>query len=172
MIKEKPAVINTQRLSLKSMSDCDKERAIELFIHPEVYKTYLIPDFKSEDEKVALFNKIKNLSLMGSRFVYGVYLNNNLIGFVNEVCTQNGEIELGYVISPNQKNNGFATEALSACIKELFNMGYSAVKTGAFECNHASIRVMQKCGMQKIDYTEDIDYRGKINHCIFYEKRV
>ena len=57
---------------------------------------------------------------------------------------------------------------LSASIQELFRMGYSEIKAGFFEENQASRRVMEKSGMKIHDQTDDIEYRGKIHHCIYY----
>jgi ribosomal-protein-alanine N-acetyltransferase len=55
---------------------------------------------------------------------------------------------LGYVIAPEHQGKGFATEAVQACIHELFRMGYEHVRAGYFEGNTASRRVMEKLGMQ------------------------
>jgi RimJ/RimL family protein N-acetyltransferase len=57
-------------------------------------------------------------------------------------------------------------------ISVIFSLGYSSVRTGAFENNIASIRVMEKSGMKKCDHTEFIEYNGTIHNCIFYMKRV
>ena len=74
------------------------------------------------------------------------------------------------MIHPEHQRKGFASEALTACMDELFEMGYTAVRTGAFEENVASIRVMEKCCMTRLEETEDIDYRNAVHHCIFFEK--
>jgi len=39
---------------------------------------------------------------------------------------------------------------------------------GAFAENCASIRVMQKAGMQLMDKTELIEYRGQNRNCVYY----
>ena len=103
------------------------------------------------------------------RFVYGVCLNNQLIGFVNDVFIGENTVELGYVIHPNFKNNGYATEVLTACIKLIFESGFTVLKTGAFEENLASIRVMQKCGMEESLEKEQIEYKGEIKNCKYYQ---
>ena len=48
-------------------------------------------------------------------------------------------------------------------------MGYSTVRAGIFEENGASRRVIEKCGLKQIDYTDDIEYRGNVHHCIYFE---
>ena len=114
--------------------------------------------------------RIKELSENCTRLVYGIYLENELVGFMNDVEMDEGWVELGYVISPAHKNCGFATEALSALIDEAFRLGFSRVKTGAFSENAASMRVMEKCGMKKSSETEKIEYRGATHDCVYYEK--
>ena len=39
---------------------------------------------------------------------------------------------------------------------------------GAFAENLSSIRVMEKCGMQKLAKRADIEYRGKLHRCVYY----
>ena len=89
-------------------------------------------------------------------------------------CTweiKDGKIELGYVIDPGHKNRGYATEALTAAIKALLDMGYDAVRTAAFEGNIPSIRVMEKSGMDRMDFTDELEYRGVTHRCVWFEKR-
>ena len=62
------------------------------------------------------------------------------------------------------------TRALKLAITELFSLGYREVITGAFDENGASIRVMEKAGMVKLDKIDEIDYRGKLHKCVYYHK--
>ena len=126
------------------------------------------PNFKDENEKDSFFLKLKNMSKNNERFLYGIYLNKSLIGIINDCGYNQESIELGYLIAPNEWNKGYATEALSASISELFRIGFQVVECGHFEENPASGKVMQKCGMKKIDKTEMIDYAGKQHLCIYY----
>ena len=61
------------------------------------------------------------------------------------------------------------TEALEAVLEDLLMLGYTCVRAGHFEENLASGRVMAKCGMSKIEYTDSLEYRGKVHTCIYYE---
>lgn len=78
-------------------------------------------------------------------------------------------IKIGYVIHPARWHNGYATESLRAAITALFRAGFAIVRAGAFEENAASIRVMEKCGMQKTDAAEAISYRGAMHRYVHYE---
>ena len=160
--------LQTQRLVLKAFDERDRQPMVDIFFNEEIKKTYMIPDFSEKKQAEALFEKLMNYSRAENRFVYGIYYNNTLIGFLND-CEINGSmIEVGYVIAPEYQRRGFATEALQICIEELFRMGFEHVKAGFFEGNLPSCRVMQKCGMQKLNYEDDLEYKGVMRHCIYY----
>jgi RimJ/RimL family protein N-acetyltransferase len=167
---KKQSVIKTQRLSLHAFDKKDKQNMIDILTNEEVGKTFMVPVFESEEQKNALFERYVKLSNSTERFVYGIYLKDNLIGFINDVCVENGEVEIGYVIHPNFKGNGYATEAVTVAINEILNSGYSTVKAGAFEGNLASMRVMQKSGMKKIEQVDCVEYRGVSHRCVYYAK--
>lgn len=162
--------ISTQRLVLRKIKDDDFDNLIDLFFNEEVKQTFILPDFSSREDAEKLARRFKELSLNYNRFIYGVYFDNRLIGFVNDVFIDETTVELGYVIHPNCKNQGYATEVLSACIELIFSSGFTTVKTGAFVQNLASIRVMEKCEMQRLDESEEIEYRGKTHRCVYYQK--
>ena len=169
-MKDKTPMIQTQRLRLRSFTEKDADAAIRILTDKEVKKTYMIPDFPDRAAAQKLFDRLHQLSLEKERFVYGIYSGEILVGFLNDVERKDTEIELGYVIHPEHQNQGYATEALRAAIEELFRIGYDVVKTGAFQENAASIRVMQKNGMTLMDFTEELEYRGKPHLCIYYAK--
>ncbi len=161
-------VLKTKRLEIKPYHDDDQTTMIDLLTNQEIKKSFMIPDFKTEEEVVGMFKKIQALSYSDEHYDRGIYLNHQLIGFVNDVEISDGIIELGYVIHPAQKSKGYATEMLRAVIDELFRKGFRQIVAGAFEDNAASIQVMQKCGMEKITKEEDIRYRGVLHHCHYY----
>lgn len=161
-------MIKTQRLTLKPFDDADQEGMIELLTNEKVKKTFMIPDFHSKEEVEALFKKLKEDSISKNHYERGIYLHNVLIGFINDVEVEGDKIELGYVIHPAFHNKGYATEALDAAINDLFQKGFSEVIAGAFEQNVPSYRVMEKCGMCRMDREEDIEYQGVLYHCIYY----
>ena len=169
--KNKPDVLQTPRLRLQAIRYGNGRAVLSLLTNEEVGKTYMVPEFPDRRSQWRLFERLRQLSRCPERFVYGIYLGGRLIGILNEVETSETEIELGYVIHPDHKGNGYATEALQAAIDALLNMGYKAVRAGAFEENLASIRVMEKCGMRRLPQTEEVEYRGKLHRCILFEVR-
>ena len=165
----KKTVITTPRLTLRAMTEKDENAMLDLLTDPIVGKTYMVPAFTDREAARPLFQKIKELSA-SERFVYGVYLGDSLIGFVNDVEIKDKTIELGYAYLPKYYNQGFATETLIACIDTLFELGFETVRTGAFEENKASMRVMEKAGMIRCGDTEIIEYRDKNHLCLYYER--
>ena len=148
----------------------DQERMLDILTSEKVNKTYMLPDFRQREDAVPLFVRLLDMSRTGSKYVRAIALNGDLIGFVNQVETANGAIELGYVIHPDFHGRGYMTEALSLAMDELFDLGYEEVITGAFSTNAASIRVMEKCGMTKLSKTDEIEYRGITHTCVYYSK--
>lgn len=167
MIKRKTQ-LHTARLTLKSIEDKDALDTFVLLDDKLIKKTYMLPDFAHQEEKEKFFLRLQSFSSNNERFVYGIYLKNKIIGFLNDVTHDENEVEIGYFVDSREWNKGYATEALSAAIKELFAIGFKRVVAAHFESNPASGRVMQKCGMKRIDKTEKIEYRGVQHHCIYY----
>ena len=66
------------------------------------------------------------------------------------------------------KINTMTIDILQTATRLFFEKGYSRVIAGAFEENPASIKVMKKSGMRKIKKEEDIEYRGRTHHCLYY----
>ena len=157
-------------IRLASLRAADLETMLDILTNDCVKQTYMLPDFPSREDAVPLFQKLVGLSGDSRRFVRGIYADETLVGFLNDVEIENGAIELGYVIHPRFQGNGYATEALGIAIGELFRLGFQAVITGAFRQNAASIRVMEKNGMTRTEKTEPIDYRGKTHICVYYTK--
>ncbi len=162
-------VIKTKRLEIRAFGTHDFDKISELFSNDNIKKTYMIPDFENKKDWDKLVHCMIELSLSEHRFVRGIYLENELIGLVNDVDIQDGRIELGYVIHPDFWSKGYCTEMLKAVIQELLNRDFTIVKTGAFEENYASIRVMEKCGMRRTDESGTIEYRGMKHNCVYYE---
>ena len=160
-------IVKTPRLLLKRITARDAEEGITIYRDDRVNKTYMFPDL-TEDAARKLHDRISAHSANDCRYVRGIYLENKMVGLINDPENLGSTIELGWVVDPEYHNRGYATEAVTYAIEDLFSRGYKEITAGAFEENPASIRVMQKSGMHLIEKTEEIDYRGKIHHCIFY----
>ena len=159
--------MTTPRLVLKPMAEEDCSQAVAILRHDKVKATYMLPDL-TEEAAGKLFRRLMELSNGEDHYVRGIYLNDTLIGWLNDTEIENGEMELGWALHPDFHNQGYATEAVKAAIHSLFRAGYRRINAGAFDDNPASLRVMQKVGMTLQEKTEEIEYRGKTHRCIYY----
>jgi RimJ/RimL family protein N-acetyltransferase len=148
----------------------DRERMLDILTSDKVNKTYMLSDYEKREDAAPLFLRLMDMSREGTKYVRAISLDGGLIGFVNQVEAENQTIELGYVIHPDFHGKGYMTQALKLAISEMFEKGYSQVITGAFSTNAASLRVMEKCGMDRLEKTDEIDYRGQVHTCIYYQK--
>ena len=167
-MEKKKSRLVTERLVLKAFCESDRQQMLDILCDKSIKKTYMIPDFGNKEQAGPLFEKLMAFSKSDNHFQYGIYLNDTVIGFVNDCEIKDSTIELGYVIAPEYQGKGFATEAVRTCIDELFRMGFQHIKAGFFEGNIASRRVMEKCGMHKLPFEEDIEYKGNLHHCLYF----
>ena len=161
-------MIKTQRLIIQPYNDNDEFDMIDLLTNKTIKESYIIPDFKTIDESRDYFKKLQTYSNSTLHYERGIYYNRQLIGFVNDVDIMDEIIEIGYVIHPKYHNQGFASEALNAIIDDLFHQGYHKIICCAFETNIPSFRVMEKCGMSRIDKTMVIEYQNMRQKCLYY----
>ena len=164
-------MIKTERLTLDKITEKDQEAGLDLLTNDIVKQTYMLPDFEKREDAIPLFRRIMEFSQSNKRYIRGIYLNEHLIGYANEVEIKDGYIELGYLIHPDYHDKGYMTEALKALIQDLFDLGHGEVVCGAFEENPASLRVMAKAGMKLLEMSDEIEYRGKIHRCIYYSSK-
>ena len=160
--------IKTSRLTLGVIRECDFESLTAIMKNEEVGKTYMVPDLPTREAEMKLFTRIRELSERDDRYVFGIFLDNVLIGMLNDTEINGKTIEVGYAIHPDYWGKGYATEALSAVIPHLFSAGFEEVIAGAFECNPASLRVMEKSGMKRSNLKGEVEYRGVTHKCVYY----
>ena len=160
--------ITTPRLTLGVIRECDFDALTAVMKSEEVGKTYMVPDLPTHEAEMKLFSRIRELSERDDRYVFGIFLDEKLIGMLNDTEISGKTIEVGYAIHPDYWGKGYMTEALTAVIPFLFSVGFDEVIAGAFETNTASTRVMEKCGMKRTKMTSEIEYRGKTHKCVYY----
>jgi RimJ/RimL family protein N-acetyltransferase len=161
-------IIHTPRLTLGPLREQDQAALIALFRHDGVKETYMVPDPLDDATAQRLFARMMALSRDDTRYVFGIFLGDALIGVLNDTEISGDTIEMGYALHPDHWNRGYMSEAFSTVINYLHTRGFTTVTAGAFEENVASLRVMQKCGMVRTEHTDQIEYRGKMHTCIYY----
>lgn len=155
-------------VTLRPILPADRERMLDILTDETVKQTYMLPDFPHRDAAAPLFRRLMEMSEDTSKYVRAIAVDDRLAGFLNHIKLTETSIELGYVIHPDCQGQGYMTQALALALEVLFSLGYNQVITGAFSANAASIRVMEKCGMERMEKTEEITYRGKTHRCIYY----
>ena len=160
--------LKTPRLTLGEIRECDFDALMTIFKSDVVKATYMVPDLETREAEIKLFERLRDLSLRESRYVFGIFLDSKLIGLLNDTEICGKTIEVGYALHPDYHSRGFATEALGAVIPYLFAEGFDQILAGAFETHTASTRVMEKCGMKRTKMTSEIEYRGKTHKCVYY----
>ena len=167
--RDHPDCIKTKRLEIKPYQPRDEGAMIALLTNPTIRKTYMLPALQTAAEQVQFFKGLLADSSSQDHFERGIYLDGQLIGFVNDVMISDDTIELGYVIHPSHHNKGYATEMFKAVIDRQFKSGFSKVVAAAFAQNASSIRVMEKSGMKKSEHEDVVTYNGVEHRCVYYE---
>ena len=72
---------------------------------------------------------------------------------------------IGYALSYNHWNRGYATEALSKVIEYLFQNGFETIRADHKTGNTASGRVMEKCGMKYVGTAQTQEKFGSEKLC-------
>ena len=157
--------IKTERLVLRLITEEDIKPVAELNLDPEVRKFF--PDGIQTPEQTRL--RVKEFMNFYEKqglpcFVILDKLSNEFIGRCGFGPIETGEIEVGYLIAKKFWGRGYASEALKALlnwsknnIKEHFIISFAP------KAHTASLRVMEKCGMEY--------YKDGVGHgveCKFY----
>jgi ribosomal-protein-alanine N-acetyltransferase len=83
---------------------------------------------------------------------------------------ETGEIEVGYILHKKYWGRGYASESLDALIKwAKNNISINYIIAYAPKDHYASLRVMEKCGME--NYKDDIDKIDNLE-CRFYRIKI
>ena len=154
-------------MKLREFMESDWPRLAMLATSTEVNKTYMLPDFESEEKARPLFDRLMAMSKDDKRYVRAMEENGEFVGFCNDVERDGDSVEIGYAMCPDVWGRGYCTAALKLAIADLFEQGFEQVVAGAFVENPASLRVMEKAGMTPIDKVDEIDYRGRTHTCVY-----
>ena len=94
--------------------------------------------------------------------VYPVLLRDQTyIGYVQAIPLDNDGWEIGYHISGAYTGQGYATEAVSAFLPVIMKkLGISSIKGVCLAENIASVKVMERCGFEKL-YEGTGNYQGQ-----------
>ena len=152
----------TDRLILRKLK---KEDALPMFENwdndPEVAKYTLWVAHESVEETEKLIDMWLQEEKEGKiiRFIITEKGSDAPIGSIDTFEFVNGVPEIGYCLSRKHWNKGYMTEACSAFVNYLFELGYDKVLVRADKRNIASIEVIKKCGFM-FTHEEFIKHRS------------
>lgn len=159
--------INSSNIVLTPIYEDDRSYLERILSDPCVGKTYMLPERISREELRKLCSRFILLSRDPQRYVRAIRCGEIMVGFINDTGSENGSIELGWVISPEFQNRGICSVAVGIAIRELFSLGYSCIFAGYFRENTPSLRVMEKNGLRPMEKEEVITYRGEERVCVY-----
>lgn len=145
-------IIETERLIIREITLEDKEALFRLHANPSVQKYTGEPVVKSMEEiKTAIESRIIDYTQYGfGRWATVLKSGNQFVGWAGlAYLPEFDEIDLGYRFLPEYWGLGIAMEASRA----ILNYGFDSLKLKkiiaiAMKENKASIRVMEKVGME------------------------
>ena len=150
-------ILQTTRLILRELCLEDADDMMRVHSHPEVQK-YTGDGVITTLEGIQ--NKIAEKQADYRKYGYGRWATllkegNHFVGWSGlAYLPEFDEIDVGYRLLPEYWGQGIATEATKAILPYAFNdLGLKRIIAIAMKDNKASIRVMEKAGMQFEKYT-------------------
>ncbi len=153
-------IIETERLLLRTFTMSDGQLIYELNKDPDVTRYTGDPVKDTAHAVLVLEQVIIPQYTMYNHGRWAVHIKNTL-GFIGWCGLKNrperNEVDLGYRFIKSSWGKGYATEAAAACIKYGFKKLHLPRIVGrAMPDNTASLKVLEKCGMQYL-YQEIVD---------------
>jgi [ribosomal protein S5]-alanine N-acetyltransferase len=145
-----PEKITTDRLSLQRLRYEDAEEIFYCYASkPEATRFMAWPTHQSVTDTRGFLRYAVSAWFEGMDYSFGIRIkdSNRMIGSFG-VINENGKIQFGYILSPTQWGNGYATEACRQMMalllleKDVYRIGtYVDLE------NTASIKVLEKSGL-------------------------
>jgi [ribosomal protein S5]-alanine N-acetyltransferase len=148
-------IIETERLLLRTFTINDAQLIYDLNLDPEVTRYTGDPLQDTDHALQVLENVILPQYALYNHGRWAVLVKPHLefIGWcgLKTRPERDNETDIGYRFLKNSWGNGYATEAAFACLKYGFEkLGLRCIVGRAMPENVASIRVLEKCGMQYV----------------------
>lgn len=145
-----PEIIETERLILQRLKYEDAEEIFYTYASkPEATRFVSWPTHESIRDTRNFLNYAVSAWRSGADFSFGARLKKDgrLIGSIG-IIDDDGKVQFGYILSPTQWNQGYATEMCKAVIAILKQQSFvHRVWTLVDAENVASARVLQKSGL-------------------------
>ena len=154
-------------VTIRPVTEEDRDMYVALLTDEVVGRTFMVPDNIDHALAERIFLRDMERSKLPDRYTWVVCAGETAIGVIHDVGIQNGALELGWALLSGHHGKGYCTKAVGLVLDELRARGVDSVIAGAFIENPASLRVMEKNGMKRIEFQEMISYRGKDHLCVY-----
>ena len=167
MKQETAAVLMTERLRLRRLTDDDFSPLFAMFQDPLVMRYY--PGLKDEDQTRAWLDWNTTEYAQCGHGLWAVELHDGgefvgQVGLVRQSVDGADEVEVGYLLRSEHWHKGYATEAATACRDYGFQfLDRMRLISLIRPENEPSIRVAQRVGMQR----EQLINRKGMDHWVF-----
>lgn len=145
--------IETERLVIRKLEKRDYEDMYEYARLPEVTRYLLWNPHPSAEYTRDYILSVQKFYRNGEYFDYAVIVKDErkMIGTCGftKIDKTNNSAEVGYVLNPDYRGVGYATEALISLMRFGINdMGINRIEAKYMVGNDASRHVMERCGMK------------------------
>ena len=161
--------VETERLIIDRIRESDREDYFLNISHDrKVLETFICRYAETADE-VDMSSYVSNDKMFAIRMKE----TGRLIGIILYFDEQDNSCEIGYGVGSRYWNRGYATEAVKSFIAYCFDeLGFHTVYASFFTGNDASRRVMEKCGMKFLRFSEkELEYMGVERDLTYYSIR-
>lgn len=147
----------TERLRLRSLTAEDAEAFYQINSHPDVMRLTGEPPLESPESARTAIERYPDFDTYGyGRWGCVLKESGALIGFCGlKYLPQLDAVDVGYRFLPEYWGRGLATEACRACVTFGFEvLDLKRIIGLALPANAASIRVLEKSGLSRVDTIE------------------
>ena len=166
--------IDTDRVSLRWVTENDVDALYRIFSHPEVMRYWGAPALKDRDAAVQLVNEIHDGFRRQSAMKWGIArrTDDQIIGTTTlfNLNFDNRRCELGYGLDRAEWGKGYMQEALQALLDHAFTrLELHRIEADVDPRNMNSIRTVEKLGFQREGYLrERWQVNGEIQDALFF----
>lgn len=156
-------ILETKRLYLRELTPEDAEDFFNLNLDPEVIKYTGDLAFNNIIEARSFLQNYNQYEMFGMGRWAVIHKEDNLfLGWCGlKYSPDLDEVDIGFRFHKKYWNQGFATESAQACLEFGFNqLNLEKIVGRAMEANIASVKVLEKIGMQYVGKFDFLKHEG------------
>lgn len=161
-----PQTLTTQRLILQTMRSKDVHALHECVQDPDIPRWTTLPSPYTLDMARAWIEAQPEFTWGKGAPLWGIYLNDRLIGSIHLFPAGENTYEVGYMLAAPHRGKGYMTEALQhVCQWAFTTQNTQRIVCNIREGNWSSWKTAWQCGFQREGIARKVTQAGKIfNH--------